>query len=65
MTTTHTAPAATDEISQAAVDRIVMMVDTYAEQAKRSAVVTDRITFRRRVLRLNRQARFARVWGLR
>lgn len=46
-------------------DRIVLAVEHHAEQARRSATVRSWADFRRRVLRVNRQARFARAWGLR
>ena len=58
MTTTLPAP-------RIDLDRTVILVDHYAEQARRSATVRSWAAFRRRVLRVNRQARFARAWGLR
>lgn len=45
-------------------DRILILVDHHAELARRSATVRSWADFRRRVLRVNRQARFARAWGL-
>lgn len=62
MTTTA---SPTEEISTEAVDRIVLAVDFAREQARSSAVVRTPAARRLRVLRLNRQARFLRTWGLR
>ena len=42
-----------------------ILVDHHGELACRSASLRSWADFRRRVLRVNRQARFARAWGLR
>jgi hypothetical protein len=44
-------------------DRILILVDHHAELARRSA--GSWVDFRLRVLRRDRQAKFARAWGLR
>lgn len=46
-------------------DPVELLIGTYAEQAHRSATVRSWAAFRRRVLRVNRQARFETEWGLR
>jgi hypothetical protein len=45
-------------------DPIEILVDAYAEQARRSATMRSWADFRRRVFRVSRQVRFAAGWGL-
>lgn len=59
MTTTAHHPTQLD------YDRRIILIDTYAEQARRSTTVRTWGQFRARVLRRNRQMAFTRAWGLR